>query len=63
MARKMQWKESEWSHWHAMRLMSIGVLLVIAGLLLRFGYSWDVVLIVVGVLIFLKGLAKKFMKM
>ena len=48
----------EWMHWHAKKMMMIGVGLFIAGLLRYMGYDWSVVLMVLGALAFIKGLMK-----
>ncbi len=48
--------------WNSKKIMSIGLLLVISGLIYNMSQRWDYVLISVGALLFVKGLALKFMK-
>ena len=51
-------------HWHSKRLMSIGFLLIVAGVIYNwYPGRWDYVFLATGVLTLLKGIAIKFMKM
>lgn len=53
--------KKEWMEWHAKKMMMLGALLFIVGLLRNMGYDWSVVLMIIGALIFVKGLIKKMM--
>jgi hypothetical protein len=48
-------------HMHGHRKLLIGGLIFLVGLMLYLNYSWPVILMVVGAIVFLKGLIKKFM--
>ena len=52
--------------WHKMmsrKIMWLGIILFLIGLIRYFGYDWNIVLIVVGIVLFLKGIISKFKKM
>ena len=59
LAKKEKEEQQMWIEWHSKKMILGGALIFIAGLLLYMGFDVSVVLMVIGVLIFLKGLMKK----
>jgi hypothetical protein len=52
--------------WHKMmgrKVMWFGIILFLIGLMSYLGYGWTVILMVVGIILFLKGIIMKFKKM
>lgn len=57
--KKEQPSHEKFMHHYRKKKMFMGFLLFIFGLVFYLGYSWDVALMVVGALVFLKGFMMK----